>query len=99
MTTSPTATYVEAAAPFDALTTALTNAGLKVTIIERPRKIKVSDPRGHASMADEITLRPNTIGTLKWYWSWNAPIAPASDIDHLVHRIKHVVASPPPPGF
>lgn len=92
MTRSPRAAHAEAADRFDALATACTNAGLMVEIVKRPNKITVKASEAPPHMAETITLRPNAMGLLTWYWSWGAPIASAENVDELVHWVTHVTS-------
>lgn len=93
MTQSPPVTHAEAADFFDALTTACSNAGLKVEIVQRPSTITVKAPEAHRYMTETITLRPNAKGVLTWHWSWDAPIAPAHNIDDLVRLIVRLIGT------
>lgn len=90
--TRSTATHVEAAERFDALTTACTHAGLSVVIVELPSKVKISSPGAHARMVETITLRADADGVLAWFWSWGEVIAPARDLWRVVELLCHVTS-------
>jgi hypothetical protein len=80
----------------DKLVTDLANAlkrqGIATDIIEPSTKIKVFSPAGNAFMDELVTLRPDANEELTWYWSWDKPICPATDLARAVDLIEHVVS-------
>lgn len=72
---------------------ALKRAGLATDILEPSTRLKVFSPTGNAFMDEVITLRPNLMEELTWYWSWGAPIGPASDVVNTVVKLRNVVSA------
>lgn len=72
---------------------ALKRAGLATDIMEPSTVLRVFSPTGNASMDEVITLRPDANEVLTWYWSWGAPIGPASEAANTVIKLKRVTAA------
>ena len=68
-------------------------AGLLTEIIEKPTRVRVSQPAAHNSLAEIITVRPGRGDELFAFWSWGAEIGPMSDLGSLVKIIAYVVKS------
>ncbi len=60
-------------------------------MIEPSTKLKICTPNGNERMAETITLKPDDDEVLTWYWSWDMPICPATDIRFALTAILRVV--------
>ena len=74
------------------LNDACRHQGLTTVVVEPSTRLKVFAPGGNARLDEVVSLRPDGNEVLTWYWSWNEPICPATEIDHAVSRIQNVVS-------
>jgi hypothetical protein len=65
-------------------------AGLDASVTA-PTRLHVSRPGVDSRFAEIIRCMPDRSERLTWWWSWNEPICPATDMAEAVRRIAHVV--------
>lgn len=42
-------------------------------------------------LSEVVKCQPDDTGALQWYWSWDVPFCPASDVEKAAAMVKHVV--------
>lgn len=72
-------------------------AGLEAVALA-PTRVRVSSPGTDARLTEIIRCMPDHQESLYWWWSWNEPICPATQITDAVKVIAHVVMPPGPEG-
>jgi hypothetical protein len=65
-------------------------AGLDADVVA-PTRVRVSFPGASSRLAETIRCMPDRRERLCWWWSWNEPICPATDLADAVRVIAHVV--------
>jgi hypothetical protein len=65
-------------------------AGLEASVIA-PTRLHVSRPGADSRLAEIIRCMPDGSERLTWWWSWNEPICPATDMTEAVRIITYVV--------
>jgi hypothetical protein len=73
------------------------DAGLHADVVA-PTRVRVSFPGAPSRLAETIRCMPDRRERLCWWWSWNEPIGPATDIAGAVRVIAHVVTPAVPNG-
>jgi hypothetical protein len=59
---------------------------------EVPGQVYAAAP-SNGMLSEVITCRPDGVGVLMWYWSWDVPFCLASEIDNAAAMIAKVVAT------
>jgi hypothetical protein len=67
------------------------SAGLNAEVVA-PTRVRVSSPGADRRLEEIIRCMPDGEERLTWWWSWNEPICPATQIADAVRRIAYVVS-------
>jgi hypothetical protein len=59
---------------------------------EGPGQVYAAAP-GNGMLSEVVTCRPDGVGVLMWYWSWDEPFCLASEIARAAAMIANVVAT------
>jgi hypothetical protein len=46
---------------------------------------------GGGMLSEVVKCQPDDKDALQWFWSWDVPFCPASDVEKAAAMIKHVV--------
>lgn len=55
-----------------------------------PGEVYAAMPAG-GMLSEVVKCRPDGTGALRWFWSWDVPFCPASDVETAAALVKHVV--------
>jgi hypothetical protein len=72
------------------LTEACERAGLVAKIVA-PTRVRVNAPGANERLTEIVKCMPDREERLMWWWSWDEPICPVTDLDQAVRKIAYVV--------